>query len=399
MEFIDNYIADINRKGRISELRRLGLTNTEIHEYVCKKYQLFMTTKTYSEAQLVFLYNYLDGLEEHLSFETNTQLLKRLVEIYHQAKKVNSHKTYLGYSYWDEDFGEASSRIISLVKLEANLEIDRTEMDIHDLAFDVFKEIGTLIEKCINPYLRILYFLRTIIDKDTLTKEEVNQKSLGNIVDKLRQDEKLSTLFYPGNWEVKLNQWGNISRHGDYSVKDNKIECKYGIKRDKILLLNKPELRLLLGTIRERFSILKMANVIFLIDSTPQILEYLSKKKSRKESNYLDVIKLLYNYGYVIENHNISQKKVHFNLREGYQNVNSEKRIDVLLSLLRAIWNRTKPELIHITYISQDESQSYNLKVNTKDNPQVFSENIEASELTISNLRKIVEISSKKLLF
>ena len=73
---------------------------------------------------------------------------------------------------------QATSKIGSLITLDQ----DRSKMDLHEFAEDVFTKIGKIIEACIQPHLKILLFLEKIINNKQPTKKDIDKLYLGNIV-------------------------------------------------------------------------------------------------------------------------------------------------------------------------------------------------------------------------
>ncbi len=159
---VDKFISEKNEKGIILELYEKGLKQNEIEQFIIDKFKPFLKSKSILRVQmLAYLPKYIDSLLYITADNVNKNLLESCLEIFWKAKVEDSVNCYNSYQYWQDDVLAATSKIVSLITLDP----DRSKMNLHEFAEDVFTKIGKIIEACIQPYLRILLYLEDIINK------------------------------------------------------------------------------------------------------------------------------------------------------------------------------------------------------------------------------------------
>ena len=307
---VDKFISEKNEKGIILELYEKGLKQKEIEQFIIDKFKPFLKSKSILRVQmLAYLPQYIDSLLYILSDNVNKQLFENCLEVFWKAKIEDSVNCYNSYQYWQDDDLSATSKIVSLIILDQ----DRSRMNLHEFSEDVFTKIGKIIEACIQPYLRILLYLEEIINKRNPSKLDINKLDLGELVNKLIKYKFINRLLIPSPWNLKLNDWRNIPKHDKYSVKDNKILCRYKKppKEKKIILLQ-PELWYLFLSINDIFCILRLAHSLFFLDNIDDIKHYWKNKQLRKESAILEQISLNNMFGFSVEKYSNESDKVKF---------------------------------------------------------------------------------------
>ncbi len=390
---VDKFISEKNEKGIILELYEKGLKQKEIEQFIIDKFKPFLKNKSILRVQmLAYLPQYIDSLLYVLSDNVNKQLFESCLEVFWKAKMEDSINCYNSYQYWQDDVIAATSKIISLITLDQ----DRSQMNLHEFSEDVFTKIGKIIEACIQPYLRILVYLEEIINKRKPSKLDINKLDLGELVNKLIKYKVINKILIPHPWNLKLNDWRNIPKHDKYSVKDNKILCRYKKppKEKKISLL-KPELWYLFLSINDIFCILRLAHSLFFLDNVDEIQPYWKNKQLREESAILEQISLFNMFGFSIEKYSIENDKAKFNLKDETV-LKPKMRLKHLLFLIRPTWYKIRKKFIILEYSDSQDCPIFRIEVDTSKREDIFSLNVDEELLTIENIEECINLTYLK---
>ena len=199
LNIVDKFIAEKNEKGIILELYEKGLKQKEIEQFIIDKFKPFLKNKSILRVQmLAYLPQYIDSLLYISSNNVNKKIFENCLEVFWKAKMEDSVNCYNSYQYWQDNVLAATSKIISLITLDQ----DRSKMNLHEFAEDVFTKIGKIIEACIQPYLRILLYLEEIINKRNPSKLDINKFNLGDVVNKLLKYKFINKLLIPPPWNL-----------------------------------------------------------------------------------------------------------------------------------------------------------------------------------------------------
>jgi len=386
-DIVDKYISEKNGKGIVLELYENGLKQNEIEQFIISKFKPYLKSKSILKVQmLAYLPQYIDSLLYISSNSVNIGLFECCLEVFWKAKKEDSVNCYNSYKYWQDDVLAATSKIVSLITLDQ----DRSKMTLHEFAEDVFTKIGKIVEACIQPYLRILLYLEEIINKRNPSKLDINKLNLGDIVDGLIKYKTFNKFLIPPPWNLKLNDWRNISKHDKYSAKDNKIICRYKKPpKEKKIILIQPELWNLFLTINDIFGILRLAHSVFFFDNIDDIQPYWENKQLRKESAILDQISLYNMFGFSVKKYSIENDKVKFKLKD--ETVLKPKiRLKHLLFLIRPTWYKTRKKQIILEYFDSQDYPIFRIEVDTSKREDIFSLNVDEELLTIENIKECI---------
>ncbi len=390
MNIINKFIAEKNEKGIILELYENGLKQHEIEQFIIDKFKPFLKNKSLLKVQLLaYLPPYVDILLHIVSDNEDKKIFEKCLDIFWRAKLEDSVNCYNSYSYWQDELLEAISKIINLIILDQ----DRSIMSLHEFTEDVFTKVGKIIEACIQPYLRILLFLEKVIHIKKPSKSDIDKKSLGEVINELRNYKDFDKLLILPPWDLKLNDWRNISKHDRYSVKDNKIVGKYikALKEEEITLF-KPELWKLFLRLNDIFDILRLAHSLFFLDNIDDIQPYWENKQLREESNLLELIYLYNTFGFSVEKYSVELNSVKFKLKD-----NTLMKVDMrfiqLLSLLRPTWYKTRKRYISLEYFNSQNNPIFLIESDTSKREDIFSPNIDEKVVTIENLKESCKLT------
>ncbi len=387
---IDKYISESEEKSIILELYEMGLKQNEIEKFIMDNFKPYLKSKLILRAHvLAYMSQYIDILIYVLSDNETKLLFERCLEVFWKAKNKDSAMCYKSYQYWQEGALEATSKIVTLIKLDQN----RSKMDLHEFAEDVFTKIGKIIEACIQPYLRILLYLEGVINNENPTAMDIKKLDLGIVVDKLHKHKIFDNLLLPHPWDLKLNDWRNIPKHDKYSIKDNKIVCRYKKSpKEKEITLIQPELWKLFLTINDIFSILRLAHSLFLLDNIEDIQPYWDNKHLRKESALLDQISVYAMFGFSVKTYSVAEETIEFQLRDKTTR-EPDLRLNELIFLIRPTWYKTRKRIIILKYFDSHNNPIFTIKADTSKRVDLFSIGVDEDLLTIDNLKECIELT------
>ena len=167
---------------------------------------------------------------------------------------------------------DESSRQYDLV---ARFEQKTQNMDMDEFAFEMLRNIGTLVESSLQPMLKEFSAILQIDQCGSANLDDIDNLSLGAVVKKIADCLPVPHLLAPRPHEIKVSQWRNIAQHHSYSIAHEKICMKYGGGRQqKEVELTRDELLSVAREIVSRISIflgsreLSMVNYRALFDST-----------------------------------------------------------------------------------------------------------------------------------
>ncbi len=386
---VDRYITEKDEKGIIAQFYELGLTQKEIEVFIVEKHDPYLKNKSIPRIQVyVYMSQYIDSLIHILFNEETKSLFEKCLEVYWKAKEKDPILCYKSYQYWQEDILQATSKLVSMI----NNDPDRSDMNLHDFAEDVFTKIGKIIEKIIQPHLRTLLYLEKVINNEIPTALELNKLTLGNIVDELLKFKIFDNLLIPSSWNIKLNQWRNIANHDIYSVVGNKIIGKYGRPpNEKEIELFQPELWMLFLNVNELFSILRLSHSLFFLDNMEEIKPYWDNKQLRQESSLLDLITVYDMFGFSIKDYTIGDNSVKLVVKD-LTKKDSDKRLNELLTLIYPTWYKTHKRLIKIEYHDYNGNPISIIKVDTSKRQDLFIVGVDEYLLTLENLKECIEL-------
>ena len=386
---VDKFISEKDEKGIILELYEKGLKQKEIEKFIVDKFKPYLkSTSILRIYVLTYMSQYIDSLLYILSDNENKLLFEKSLEVFWKAKIKDSVKCYKSYQYWREDVLAATSKIVSLIALDH----DRSRLNLHEFAEDVFTKIGKIIEACIQPYLRILLYLEDIINKRSPLKIDINKLDLGVVVKKLYDYRIINNLLVPPPWNLRLNDWRNIPKHDKYSIKDNKIVCRYKKPpKEKEITLLQPELWNLFLTINDIFGILRLAHCVFFLDNLNDIEKHWENKQLRKESALLDQISIYGMFGFSVKNYSIKENTVKFELKDKTSS-NPDSRLNQLLFLIRPTWYKTRKKFIVLEYFNSQNCPIFRIEINTSKREDIFSLNVDEELLTLENIKECINL-------
>lgn len=147
----------------------------------------------------------------------------------------------------------------------ARLEINKGDLPIDEFAYEAFRNIGSLLEATMLPYLRELLHLNEAHKGSPLVKVDILALDFGAVVSRLESSLGATTLR-PSPWNIPLNQWRNIAQH--FSVESNAaiITCRYGRGNSRTIQLTREDLWKALVSVFSMHLAIRTSHTIFFMD-------------------------------------------------------------------------------------------------------------------------------------
>lgn len=157
--------------------------------------------------------------------------------------------------------------------LQMEFEIVKDNLDLDEFAFELFRNIGSVIESTIQPFLKEFHCLLLIANGKSVNPSVVAQMDLGIVVDQSLRKLSDSDLLAPAPWSVRLNQWRNTAQHHTFNVSGDWIVVQYGKSLPrKEIKLNRDELLLAAREISTRLAILRCSRVFAMVNAGEELL-------------------------------------------------------------------------------------------------------------------------------
>ena len=179
---------------------------------------------------------------------------------------------------WEESIGKALSLYWSAVQLEQ----EKTDLQLDEFAYELFRNIGGLIEGTLQVYLKELLHVAQRSIGEKVVFDDINSLDLGTTVRLAGEKAGIAQFLILPPWNVPLNQWRNIAQHYSMETSGLSIICRYGGKNNKSIILTKQELMQVARGLFLMFSAIRTAYTVFVLDNADALVAH-CKGFARKE--------------------------------------------------------------------------------------------------------------------
>ncbi len=181
---------------------------------------------------------------------------------------------------WEEPIGKALSLYWSAVRLEHG----KADLPLDEFAYELFRNIGGLIEGTLQVYLKELLHLARRSQGESVEFADVDSLDLGTAVRLVGEKARIGPYLTLPPWNVPLNQWRNIAQHYSIDSYASSIVCHYGAKRQHSISLTRPELLEVARALFLLFSSIRTAQTLFALDNADTLAVH-CKGFVRKEAD------------------------------------------------------------------------------------------------------------------
>ncbi|EZI24063.1 TPA: hypothetical protein ACQGWB_003264 [Pseudomonas aeruginosa] len=165
----------------------------------------------------------------------------------------------------------------------ARLEVNKDDLPIDEFAYEAFRNIGSLLEATMLPYLRELLHLHESRNGSQSVKVDILALHFGAVVNRLEHVLGANALR-PQPWNIPLNQWRNIAQHFSIESSAAIITCRYGQGNSRTIQFTRADLWKALFSILSMLLAIRTSHTIFFMDHG-NILASHCKGFGRKDSD------------------------------------------------------------------------------------------------------------------
>ncbi|WP_207301937.1 hypothetical protein [Rhodocyclus tenuis] len=269
-----------------------------------------------------------------------------VLQLYRRAKHSNENASLTACADAEGDITAGLAHYWSCMYLEQ----EKADLEIHEFAFECFRLMGTLIEACIQPFLRDL-LRQTRITRGKSPTLPTNM-SLGNLVGELFDTLDFPELIAPSPWGIRLNQWRNIAQHHRTRVEAERIVGTYGEHpNEQEVSLSRSELMGALRAISAILNSIKLARTIYFIDNLQQLKPLLREINVREDARLFSLVTAISSQGFRVSNIHLSESEATLELID--LQTPSEQRVIHASQFLLPLWAETERASLKVVYGNQ----------------------------------------------
>ncbi len=163
---------------------------------------------------------------------------------------------------WEEPIGRALSLYWSAVRLEH----EKADLSLNEFAYELFRNIGGLIEGTLQVYLKELLHIAQRSQGESVAFADIDSLDLGTAVRLVGEKAGITSYLTLPPWNVPLNQWRNIAQHYSMDSSGSSIVCRYGTRHPHSITLTRSELLQVAHALFLLFSTIRTAQTLFALD-------------------------------------------------------------------------------------------------------------------------------------
>jgi hypothetical protein len=190
--------------------------------------------------------------------------LARLLDEYREALAANREACLDGFEAWNEVLVRGTSEFISLYLME----VDKTDLSNEETRLEVLRNIGGLLEACVQPHLKAALHLIRVRGGHNVDVADVDARKFGVVVEDFSRVPGFDQLMAPTPWRIKLHHWRNIAQHHAIRIVNGRFICEYRVgTATHRIELSRDELLAVARAMQTVLSVLRVARSIFVLDN------------------------------------------------------------------------------------------------------------------------------------
>ncbi|MEA2559925.1 MAG: hypothetical protein QOH06_1429 [Acidobacteriota bacterium] len=268
-----------------------------------------------------------------------------VLNVYRQAESRDSEATYRACAESEPSVAASLADYWSALYLEQ----PKFGLDLSELKYEVFRNLGSMIEAQLQPLLRELLIQVRITRNKGARFSEVQPLSLGKIVGELYDTAGYQELFAPSPWGIRLNQWRNMAQHHGTLVQGDKVHGYYGEPHNQCeIKLTREELWQVLHRIVSAYRAVQLARTLFFIDNLEKIRPHLPPFEMRKDAVAFSFVAAVATQGFRVEELDITEETASAVLTDVVDT--TKERLVHASQLLLPLWSLTHCNFLDILY-------------------------------------------------
>lgn len=252
-------------------------------------------------------------------------------------------------SDWEQEIGAG----LHLYWNTARFEVNKDDLPLDEFAFEVFRNIGSLLEATMLPYLRELLHHCLEGAGNCQTKYSVAALDFGKVVSRLESLEFGTQLLRPKPLNISLNQWRNIAQHFSTSTDETIITCKYGQGGKHSATFTRQELWDALVYLVSMHRAIRTAHTIFFLDQG-DVLALHCKGYERKDSDIqFQFVVGAASQGFEVVSFDVTPEQSTAHFKDVTSGEPTPRGIHASQFVLE-LWRATKSKTVQITYSTRE---------------------------------------------
>lgn len=273
-----------------------------------------------------------------------------------------------------------------------NLEVPKDDLALEEFRYEIFRNIGSLIEASMQPLLRELLNQVRLRDRPADPTDAVDTMDLGNVVAQLIDTSGFPELFAPPPWHVRLNQWRNMAQHHSSFVEGDIVVCRYGRTPSlRELRLSRSELMEVAYKTFAVYGAMKTAKSIFLVDNIRAAEKFMPNIDVRPEQNVLNFASIVETQGFEVIDLRLDEEEASVILRD-VSNLDPSQRRFHASQYVYQLWVHMNRPRVTVEYQEKDGTRSLLTTAWAQDCQRIERGEIAACEL--ANLTEIVDLKT-----
>ena len=232
------------------------------------------------------------------------------------------------------------------------IEIDKCDLELDEFRVEIVRNIGALLEACVQPNLRALLHQVRVRRSTRTEMTRLESLKFGEVVDELARTMSVPELVAPPPARVKLHVFRNIAQHHSTFVRNGRIVCFYktGLQAHEIEF-TKSELLELARRLMQILGILRSARTIFYLDNA-NMLPNLPVGKVRPDVAFFLLAVAIATQGFEIVALDISEALAHLQVQDVTDGNARDRGIHASQFLLQ-VWMHSRAPSVRVTYIDK----------------------------------------------
>lgn len=265
-----------------------------------------------------------------------------------EALTQNRPECIAAIEAWHEAVVRAMSEFTSIYLME----VDKADLGLEEFRLEVIRNVGGLLEACLQPQLRALLHLVRISRNRKCSAKDIGGLKFGAVVEELHQTLRLPAIVAPPPWCLKLNHWRNIAQHHSTIIDGNRVTCGYRIgKAEHQVSLTRAELVALQRKMQEVLGIVRAARSVFVADNSGA-LSSRDFQTPRPEIEFSFMVVGIATQGFEVVDIDISDAAAHLFVQDATDMDPNVRRIHASQFLVTT-WAHFPRREIRVTYIDR----------------------------------------------
>lgn len=393
MTELRDVLLGVRHFSPLLQMRETGMSATEMKEMVIDLLEPYFSNQGILEQfALSLLVPEAVNLMRLQADPWALEMYHHCLEVHHSALAVAGDESLRACAQWEPAIQRALSEFWSMF----HLEVPKSDLPLEEFRFEAFRNIGALLEACVQPYLRELLHQVRLRDGAAEPEAGLRRVSLGRVVAELVHSSGFPDYFAPPPHSIRLNQWRNIAQHHSSHVEGNEIVCRYGREPNvKEVRLTRNELIAAVWRLFNAFVAVQLGRTIFFVDNVEVAKTFVEDLDVRVEAVVLSFAAAVATQGFEVVDLQLSDEEACAILQD-VTDMHPERRRLHASQFVYQLWNHTERTRLKIEYREKDGTPSLLTVAGAEDCERIANGEIEFCEL--ANLTEMTDLKTGKVI-